>query len=338
MQNSECRMQNVANRIQNLHLHSAFCILHSEFMLHITNGDSAVSTIRSVGVSGDILPWRDVLHEGPVPAPATLDSLRALRARFLSGEGGGSPAEIARDLEERDRRLGAAAPGEEVALWFEHDLYDQLQLAQVLDWCASAPMRPRSLILLQADAYLGMMKPDQARALWASRREVTDAQLEAARLAWGAFSSPDPRAIERVLDQVGALPFMRPALIRHLEEFPAVANGLSRTERQALETLVVGSWPPHELFKAAHIEREDPFYLGDLVFLDLLKALASGDEPLVRMDSEKVWLTDAGRDVLAGRRDRIETLGIDRWLGGVHLKGRRVPFHWDPEARRITAS
>jgi hypothetical protein len=311
-------------------------------MLHITNGDAAVPTIRSAGVSGEILPWRDVLHEGPVPAPATLDSLRPLRARFLAPEGGGSVVELAREFEQRDRRLGAIASDDEVTLWFEHDLYDQLQLAQVLDWCATQrrkpPANPPRLTLAQADDYLGLMKPEQARALWERRLDVTDAQLEAAQRAWGAFSSPDPRSIEQILNDVQALPFMRAALTRHLEEFPAVEHGLSRTERQILETLVVGSWPVQELFHAAHHEREDPIFLGDLFFVRLLKTLAAGDEPLVRIDHEKAWLTDAGRETLAGTRDRVETLGIDRWLGGVHLKGRRVSFRWHPEARRIVTS
>jgi hypothetical protein len=310
-------------------------------MLHITNGDSAVPTIRAAGVSGDVLPWRDVLHEGPVVAPATLDSLRPVRARFLALDGG-SPVEMARELEQRDRRLGAMTSDEEVTLWFEHDLYDQLQLAQILDWCAAVRRQPPynapRLTLAQADDYLGTMAPAQARALWESRRDVTDAQLEAAQRAWGAFASPDPRAIEEILDAVDALPFMRAALERHLEEFPAVENGLSRTERQALETLVVGSWPFHDLFHAAHHEREDPIFLGDMVFLALLKAMAAGDEPLVRMDNEKVWLTDAGRETLAGQRDRVKSLGIDRWLGGVHLKGRRVPFRWNGAERRIVAA
>ncbi len=315
-------------------------------MLHITNGDCAVPTIRSAGVDGEILPWRDVLHEGPVPAPATLDSLRPLRARFLAPEGGGSAVDVARELEERDRRLGATEADREVALWFEHDLYDQLQLAQVLDWFASSAARHarppvegrpgmRRLTLVQSDDYLGTMQGDRARALWEARRDVTGAQLEAARRVWRAFSSPDPRDIETVLDHVAELPFMRSALLRHLEEFPSIENGLSRTERQTLETLVVGSYPFHDLFRAAHHDREDPIFLGDLTFLRHLKTLASGDEPLVRVDDEKAWLTDAGREALAGTRDRVETLGIDRWLGGVHLKGRRVPYRWDPNARRI---
>ena len=30
-------------------------------------------------------------------------------------------------------------------------------------------------------------------------------------------------------------------------------------------------------------------------------------------------VTEAGREVLAGEADRVELLGIDRWLGGAHL-------------------
>jgi len=307
-------------------------------MLHVTNGDAAVTTIRAAGMEGDILPWRDVLHEGPVPAPATLDSLRPVRARFLAAQGWGTAVELAREIEERDRRLGRAIAEEEVVLWFEHDLYDQLQLAQVLDWLASARRSVAAgtrVTLAQSDDYLGLMPADRLRPLFESRREVTDAQLEAAQRAWRAFSSSDPRAVEAALDSLDALPFMRPALVRHLEEFPAAENGLSRTERQTLETLVVGSYTFPDLFHAAHHDREEPIFLGDAVFLVLLKALAAGDEPLLRMDNEKVWLTDAGRAVLAGTRDRVETLGIDRWLGGVHLKGRRVPYRWNASTQGL---
>jgi hypothetical protein len=310
-------------------------------MLHVTNGDAAVTAIRATGAEGEILPWRDVLHEGPVPAPATLDSLRAVRARFLAAQGWGTAVELAREIEERDRRLARGIAEGEVVLWFEHDLYDQLQLAQVLDWFASARRGGAAetrLTLAQSDDYLGPMAAERLRALFESRREVTDAQLEAAQRAWGAFASSDPRALEAVLDTLDALPFMRASLVRHLEEFPAVENGLSRTERQTLETLVVGSYTFQDLFHAAHHDREEPIFLGDAVFLSLLRALAAGEEPLLRMDNEKVWLTDVGRAVLAGNRDRVETLGIDRWLGGVHLKGRRVPFRWSAAARELVAS
>ena len=46
-------------------------------------------------------------------------------------------------------------------------------------------------------------------------------------------------------------------------------------------------------------------------------------------------LTDAGLTVLDGNRDWIEMGGSDRWIGGVHLDGRDVPWRWNPESQRL---
>src|SRR4051794_24713476 len=91
-------------------------------VLHVTNGDSTVPALVQTGLVDDVLVWRDVLHEGPVPDVAD-GELRRLRAAFL-----GAPEE---DFAERDRRLDGARDGDYV-LWFEADLYDQLQVLQVL--------------------------------------------------------------------------------------------------------------------------------------------------------------------------------------------------------------
>ena len=300
-------------------------------VLHITNGDYAAEQIRAAGLGDHVLPWRDVLHEGPVPPPATLDSLRPLRVRFLAGQGWGNPVEIAVEFESRDRTLGASAAGEDVVLWFEHDLYDQLQLAQILDWYAGSGLDGASRpSLIQVQDYLGPMEPSRVAALFDTRDRVSPSQLAAAQLTWRAFSSPDPRAIERVRPELGALPFMAAALTRQLQEFPSVANGLSRIEQQTLEGLADGPLSVKHLFTAAHPAREDVIYLGDAVFVRLLSALTKGQFALVRVDgdllgwpwSSTVEITDIGRAVMEGRADRIKTLGIDRWLGGVHLRGR----------------
>ena len=55
--------------------------------LHITNGDSAAAVMRRAGFSGEILPWRDVLHEGPVSALLPLTTLSPLRAHFIAEAG-----------------------------------------------------------------------------------------------------------------------------------------------------------------------------------------------------------------------------------------------------------
>ena len=60
-------------------------------LLHITNGESAGNTLRQTALGGAVLPWQDVLHEGPVPALPRQKLLRT-RARFLADCGWGRPA------------------------------------------------------------------------------------------------------------------------------------------------------------------------------------------------------------------------------------------------------
>jgi hypothetical protein len=69
--------------------------------------------------------------------------------------------------------------------------------------------------------------------------------------------------------------------------------------------------------------------MGDVQLAGDLAALASGDAPLAARDGTLWRLTPAGRETRAGQRDRIATLGIDRWLGGVRLLGRGPVWRWD---------
>jgi hypothetical protein len=48
--------------------------------LHVTNGDSAGNTLRQTALGGAMLPWQDVLHEGPVPAGPRPELLQARAA------------------------------------------------------------------------------------------------------------------------------------------------------------------------------------------------------------------------------------------------------------------
>jgi hypothetical protein len=51
-----------------------------------------------------------------------------------------------------------------------------------------------------------------------------------------------------------------------------------------------------------------------------------------------VAMSDAGRDVLDGRLDRVALNGIDMWRGGVHLRdgGERL-WRWDAGRQRLVS-
>jgi len=317
-------------------------------MLHVTNGDSAVETLRAAGMEGEILPWRDVLHDGPVPAGLPLPALSEVRADFIASRGMGDADEVRRGFVERDAPLAASAGEDEVVLWFEHDLYDQLQLVQLLDWFVEHP-HPR-LTLINPAEYLGHARPDRLRALFGVREPVTAAQLALGRAAWMAFRAPVPLGAEAVArGDTSALPHLAPALVRWMEELPSALTGLSRSEESALRTLAAdGPLTLMALYRASHHEREESVWMGDWSFVEIVSALAGAETPLLAWldppadpaDWEgtlrrRVRITETGERVLRGEEDAVRLNGIDRWMGGVHLHGRDVPWRWDPRIARI---
>src|SRR5215471_12961183 len=143
-------------------------------LLHVTNGESAGNTLRQTGLGGAVLPWQDALHEGPVPASARPELLR-IRADFLSGCGWGSRQAILSALQRRDCTLTEALRDRrQVVLWFEHDLYDQLQLLDVLALASASGGTPELIVVGSFPGKpsfrgLGELTADQLETLWPSR-------------------------------------------------------------------------------------------------------------------------------------------------------------------------
>ena len=322
-------------------------------VLHITNGDSAGNLIRASGIAGDVLTWRDVLHEGPVPN-LPLTALSRVRADFLAGQGLGDASRLHNDFAERDATLMRFADHDQIVLWFEWDLYDQLQLIQLLDFFsaysgAGLEETNTRLDMVCIEGYLGETPVDRFHALHAEGAPVTDAMLELGRDAWAAFRSEDPRLVESLINgDTTQLPFLKGALIRELEEFPCLRNGLSRSEAQLLEAVAGRPLRFSEVFRQVS-QREERRFCGDVTMAGYLDRMGQGPEPLVIFPSgdrirsphtdedsaafrnAQIALTEAGRAVLSCERDWIEMGGSDRWLGGVHLDGPNARWRWDDD-------
>jgi len=303
--------------------------------LHVTNGDTVVYLFKKAGIVGTHLPWRDGLHEGPVPAVSTLEELSRIRGEYLASRNFGNPIKLLHELATRDAVLHRAEEFREVILWFEHDLYDQLQMLQILVELDALALEPGRVSVVQSDAYLGSMTVDELLALYPRRRTVTTAIYDAAHLAWDALRAEDPAGLllQSQRDAAG-LPFMRAALRRLCEEYPWSSDGLSRSQRQALAAIAQGPARIDELFTRAQAREEAPF-LGDLAFAAIVHDLQSEPAPLARIENETFELTALGRSTLAGGEDWLAVQPIDRWIGGVHLTPERA-YRWNDGSERFS--
>ena len=320
--------------------------------LNITNGDIAAETLGEAGVEGKIISWRDVLHEGPVDSSLPLEELSSQRARFIAERRWDDFAHVSGDFAERDRVLKHLDYFDEVVLWFEDDLYDQLQLIQLLDFFSHGAAKKKTLTLIQVDGYIPPLSAPRLKQLDEKRSRVTPEQLDVARRAWKAFGSDDPSAISSLLDEkTSALPYLASALIRHLEEFPEVGSGLSRSEREAMTVIEEGHNTPVGAFLEV-AKKQPSIFLGDIIFYSYLERLSAGKNPLLTwkdgtaivaptaqrarefVDGE-LAVTRLGRDVLAGSRDWQTINTQTRWLGGVEIVPGAAGWRWDPAERVI---
>ena len=314
-------------------------------MLHITNGDSVVGTFRQVRFPGVYLPWRDILHDGPVPQTATLNELSDIRAQALASFGAGAYNEIRADFAARDQALENSAKHEEIVLWFEHDLYDQLQLLQLLDWFSSNGNGGTKLSLIQINSYpgvkpfygLGQLSGPQLARLFPTRTTVTQEHLGSGREAWQAFRAPEPTTLLELAAQQKSrvLPFFASALLRFLQEYPWTTDGLSRTERQILQAVAAGQRKRQEIYFQSSKQEETPWGDGS-VYLRLDGLTSAPNPALVEVQKNEYAVTDAGQKLLDGKADWIKLSGgIDRWLGGVYLNGQQPQWRWDDSNKTL---
>ena len=221
-------------------------------LFHVTNGESAGNTLRQTALGGAVLPWQDVLHEGPVPALPRNELLHT-RARFLADCGLGTRQALLSSLEQRDRQLLEALRDDlQVVLWFEHDLYDQLQLLDVLALAYAEQTQPELIVVgsfpgRPSFAGLGELTASELETLWPSRGRATAGRARGRHKRLGRLSGAGADHAGRVGDarhHAPAVPRARAA---------TAARGTTRAGRRALGDGATGA--PRRRSRRAHASR-----------------------------------------------------------------------------------
>lgn len=330
-------------------------------MLHITNGDCVNEILEQCGLDGELLAYDDVLHEGPASFTNDAAQWRKMRAEFHSNCGWGKYKSCLERLEKKDKVLESAAEHDEIVLWFEHDIYDQLIIIQVLFRLSEifkTKNKAAKISLICIGEFpgitefigLGQLAPEQLSSLFPDRVRITEETLAQGAEAWEAYCSETPLTIYNFNEKynITRLPFLKDAFKRHLEQFPDSESGLSRTEMQILKTIAAGGRKPVEIFFEEQ-KFEEKIFMGDTTFCLYLYNLYNCESPLIdvinRDDmvlphnaanrgefiNQEIVITNAGLMILAKKEDNIRMNGIDIWRGGVHLLGKENIWRWNKQ-------
>ena len=323
--------------------------------MHIRCGNDIERALELAGFRGEFNMHANPYLQGPVTnAPDWLSE----RVRFIADTAGPyldlDLAAVRDRCAEEERRLQAASRDyERVAFWLERDCYGQFVLLRCLAAFAERGAPPRLELSGPNDfpgatrfVGLGQLPPEALLLLWERRVPVSSEQIALAVTAWNAFRAPEPTALAALARRgTPELPNLAAALRRHLQELPSVRDGLGLTQRLLLRALADHGAQSAGRLVGLVMHDYDPLPgLGDIGYDVMLREMESAPEPLVRRDREptrsewhraEVAITDLGRAVLAGQRDRLDCAAPDRWIGGVRIANAQRNWRWDEDAGAV---
>lgn len=300
--------------------------------LNIVNSDACVVLMKEAGIQGDFLAWRDFLHEGPVPANLSLEKLSEIRANFITQYGLGTFHELFEEFHQRDTQLKAYKDYSHITLWFEHDLYDQLQLLQILSWFAQQDLQETFLTIICTNNHLGESSSQQIQKLLHYETPISTEHLEIADKAWSAFCHNSPEQwIQLLQEPITLLPYLKEAIYRMLEEYPNTQCGLSRTEFQALTIIATGGDNPLDIFNL-YQRHEERRFMGDVVFWKILENFQNYG--VIENLEGKLQLTLLGEELLEGKVYWFNIKPFEKWIGGVKLTPDNL-WCWNVEKKQL---
>jgi hypothetical protein len=321
--------------------------------LHIHCGDASAKILKKSEVPGDIMVWREIYLEGPVPGNLSDEEFRKTRAKFISSSIPGLIYEnVLAGMNSSYEKPANAGKYEEVVLWFDSCMFDQTIMIHLIELCSKQDLSHTKLSLICIDRGLGELTMEELAALIDTRSNITRKQKTLANKAWKAFRSDTPESISKIINEdCSDLPYLQDALKRHLEQLPSITNGLNRTQNQILEAVSEGADNLIQIFKTVSEMETRPF-MGDTSLWQRIDELAECKTPLLKLqgpgrlknaislpnkidapsiekiESWKISITETGKNILKGKNDFIKLNGIDVWLGGIHLTEENQ-WRWD---------
>ncbi len=331
---------------------------------HITNDEPTAHLLQRAGMRGLQLAWKDPLYVGPV-TKESLELRTRNRVKYFSQQGWGEKQSLLSHFQERNLKLKQITEFKKVSLWFDRNMYNQLQLIELLDCLSHYPDISVFLInvskIIQRENSLNLDKLSVAdiKSLYHRETEITANQLSIGLDAWRCFAEPDPRYLLHFKRQdMSTMPYLYDAMKRLQQQYPSTMNGLSRTQRQVMD--VVDGYPEigvQAAFEKVQAMEERPF-LSPAMFWMVLKELSRCDAPALEIwkqeDSKQenasastsksnlqelfqichLRITDVGREVLRYHLDWLQVNGINRWIGGVHLQDGNI-WRYDPKRSQL---
>ena len=289
-------------------------------LLHITNGDNLTDRLKSLQLKGDIITWREMLCEGKTLTNVGSESFWKTRFEFLNKNYKISKQWFVEKTLKEYRLLCNHKQEDQIVLWFEFDLFCQINMLAVISWLKTH--RKYSQISLvcsgdedETDKMYGLneLSDEQLLELFEKRTVLKQDDIEYADYVWQLYCSDNPIRLENLTDfKYYQFDYLSEAIKAHLKRFPTIKNGLNEIENHILQLSLDKSPKSKRELLSTVLSDQGVYGFGDTQYeriISTLKPLYTSFNP--------VRLSKKGKEILEGKTSYYSSIrDNEAYLGG----------------------
>ena len=303
--------------------------------LHITNGDSFTQKLKTLRLKGEIITWREMLCEGKTETNVGSESFWKTRFDFLHKNYKVSKSWFVEKTLKEYRSLCNHKQQDQIILWFEYDLFCQINMLAVLSWLKKHRRYAEIYLVCSGDEdetnrlyRLNDLSDEQLLCSYENKVKLSQNDIEYADYVWQLYCSDNPIRLENLIDFDNyQFDYLSDAIKVHLRRFPTIKNGLNELENRVLEFSLQQKPKSKKELLSSLIQNQGFYGFGDTQYervITNLRPLFSSFNP--------VRLSRKGKEILEGKTNYYSQIRDNEdYLGGA----LKYNFLYNTESDRI---
>ncbi len=212
--------------------------------LHITNGDFTTKKLQQLNINGEIITWREMLCEGKTVMQVGSEAFWKTRFDFLNTSYKVTKRKFIDYTVKEYRNLCQQKQQDEITLWFDNDLFCQVNMLAIISWLKRY-RQGRKVTIVQGlvsknniTKSIANLTENQLLNSYKKRVELTKDDIEYADYIWQLYCSDSPLRLENAykLNTSPIFSHLEKAIKAHLLRFPSINTGLNVVESIILKT------------------------------------------------------------------------------------------------------
>ena len=252
-------------------------------ILHILNGDNTAEIFNKTSIAGDIIVWREMLCEGVVKSEVGSDDFWKSRYNFYESEFGIGKLEYFDKTIKELVKLEELSTYREVVLWFEYDLFCQVNLIAACSYLIKSFRKDINYYLVCTGKEKGKDQlqtlsnygPNEYEVLYKNKVKLTKNDLLFAEYCWNLYMENDLIKLKNNdFSKNLKFEYLPMTIDQHILRFPN-KNGLNQIENKILELINSGLTSKNKIVRQLLIwqQTETVYGFGDMQYFMTLKNL-----------------------------------------------------------------